>query len=201
MHTLRRSTTTTKYTLKLIALFSAATATALPSYTPPPDQDDGAYMVEFTSAGEPLSKRLATPISKPATAAEGAEPVKRTEFPGSSGAQTTCTHQTISSHDDYERPQTCFDNWLSVAANNWVSPAGGYVYYCRSGNALLAMCNYGGTVYGSPGEVATFTVVMIQQCGQWQSGYVWLSGWQKTYWRTMWGGMVPVFRCMRDGDC
>ncbi|KAK3677294.1 hypothetical protein LTR78_002832 [Recurvomyces mirabilis] len=166
-----------KYSKIVILATSALGIVAVPS-SPTTDQEERAYVPEITALEGIQTDRLANTVETDTTSNSGV--IKR-GF--GTPAAVTCTGFTIASQDDYESARNCFEAWLGVAAYHWKSP-GQWWYYCQTGKALLGLYNYAGLVRGDAGEVNTFHIMLDDQCGMWQNGYIDLPKWAKTYWRS-----------------
>jgi hypothetical protein len=168
----------------LSTLAAAATATAIPAngYTPPSDMSDGAFFVTFDDAGNAVTTKADTGevVAREVLPSSNLESrnIPTTPFDCSEGTPASCTGYDLNAND-YATVQHCMDNFLDRTQGN-----GGYgygVFYCRAGNALLAVCNYSGVNYGQTAEINTFNGIIDGQCGNYRSGYVFIKAWNKTY--------------------
>lgn len=100
--------------------------------------------------------------------------------------EVVCTGRDITP-SDYAVVQGNMDRWL---AGSNVDAFGSGSYSAEYDNAQLAVCNYGGSVKGDAAEIDYFNYLVDQTCGAYKSGYVWISAWQKTYWRESQDGLV-----------
>lgn len=105
---------------------------------------------------------------------------KRQPFPGD--YQTGCTGNSLNP-GHYISSQNCMYQWFT---QKYGVPASDAAYRCDYQDTLLAVCNYGGA--GSnwshdPDEIDQFNGIMDSKCGQYQSGWVYIPDWDKTYWR------------------
>jgi hypothetical protein len=166
----------------ILALLATALAFSnVQAYTPSGDQADGAYSVTFDASGQAITKRhednaLSRPLLSAKFRRSEVSSVERRDFPSQ---QPVCTGRDIPSHYDYSVVQNCLGTWLNKHTDVYEG-LGSIVYYCRSGDTLLAICNYPADVYGSSAELEVFNSVVDRTCGAWRSGYVWIPDWNKS---------------------
>lgn len=143
---------------------------------------DGAYFVSFDEAGNAVTTRAdkGEIVTRGLAASSSIE--QRDEptilFDCGEGCPSSCTGYDLNAND-YSTVQRCVDNFLDRTQAN-----GGYgngVWYCRAGDALFAVCNCVNTNYGGTSEINTFNGIVDSQCGRYQSGWVIVRAWQKTY--------------------
>ncbi|OQO14167.1 hypothetical protein B0A48_01043 [Cryoendolithus antarcticus] len=164
----------------LSLLFVSFIVAATQAYTPPRDLQDGLYTVNVDSTGKHVTKRH--DISGPSrlerfkTTEKNETLLQKRDFPAS--MEVVCTNRAISNHHDYAVVQQCIDNFLN---GNVGKPYHSVVAFCRSGNTLLAVCDWPAdhNVHGNSGEIDTFNYYMDEYCGSWQSGYIWIQFWNK----------------------
>jgi hypothetical protein len=166
----------------ILALLATALAFSnVQAYTPLGDQADGAYSVTFDASGQAVTKRhednaLSRPLLSAKFRRSEVSSVERRDFPSQ---QPVCTGRDIPNHYDYSVVQNCLGTWLNKNTDV-LEGATSTVYYCRSGDTLLAICNYPYNLYGSSAELEVFNSVMDRTCGAWRSGYVWIPDWNKS---------------------
>jgi hypothetical protein len=131
--------------MKFIAIATLVAAVAAIPYTPPADQPDGVYSVNFDEAGQPLVQRLADPNYAPAAESQvgEAQAVEAETTPQllKRAGEPYCSGLYIPQDGSYKRVQDCLGNWLDANSGN-VKRDGGAVIYCRSGDTFLALCSY-----------------------------------------------------------
>lgn len=104
------------------------------------------------------------------------------------GEQWACTNRAINDHAGYDAATQSLGSDLNVGGQ--VSPHKRILKTTGGGDAnnpgaLLAMCNYAqNSQGGSSAEVDYFNSIMDSRCGLYQSGWVYIPAWDKTYWRS-----------------
>lgn len=158
---------------------------AVCAFTVPADQPDGIYVVDFDGAGTAIITAVDNqtivprePLQQVRSTLPDNEELSRRDFPN---PQYGCTWRYISDHNAYTSIQNLFTAYL----NSGLQVSGHTVHYVQTDNTVLALCNYSDNPQGGSGdEINDFNSYLDTYCGSWETGWVFINDWAKTYWRS-----------------